>query len=83
MRTHGQMIGTDDEIKSRAVQTVRLIQEGLLEEEERGSSYFTLNQARVLDPEKYRYRNEQQFNNRSVLDGQIDRRAEKRCHNMI
>jgi hypothetical protein len=27
--------------------------------------------------------NEQQFDNRSVLDGQIDRRAEKRCHYMI
>jgi hypothetical protein len=55
MRMRGQMIGTDNEIKSRAVQTVRLIQEGLLEEEKSGDNDFTLNQARVLDPEKHRY----------------------------
>jgi hypothetical protein len=30
--THGSMIGTDDEIKLGAVQRVRLIQRGLLEE---------------------------------------------------
>jgi hypothetical protein len=55
MRTRGQMIGTDDEIKSRAVQTVRLIQKGLLEEKKSGDYDFPLHQARVLDPEKYGY----------------------------
>jgi hypothetical protein len=55
MRTRGQMIGTDDEIKSRAVQMSRLIQEGLLEEEKSGDSDFTLNQARALDLEEYGY----------------------------
>jgi hypothetical protein len=56
MRTRGQMIGTDDKIKLRAIQMVRLIREGLLEEEESGDSDFTLNQARVLDPVKDEYR---------------------------
>jgi hypothetical protein len=55
MRTRGLTIGTDDEIKSRAVQTVRLIRRGLLEEEKSGEYDFPLNQVRVLDPEKYRY----------------------------
>jgi hypothetical protein len=32
MKTRGSMIGTDDEIKLGAVQRVRLIQRGLLEE---------------------------------------------------
>jgi hypothetical protein len=55
MRTIGQMIGTDDKIKLRAIHTVRLIQRGLLEEATSGDYDFSLNQARVLGPEKYRY----------------------------
>jgi hypothetical protein len=56
MKTNGEMIATDDEIKSRAVRTVRLILRGLLEEATSGDYDFPLNQVRVLDPEKYRYR---------------------------
>jgi hypothetical protein len=55
MRTHGQMKGTDDKIKLRAVQTVRLIRKGLLEEKKSGYYDFPLNQVRVLDPEQYGY----------------------------
>jgi hypothetical protein len=40
MRTRGLMIGTDNEIKLKAVQTVRLIQRGLLEEEKMVSMIF-------------------------------------------
>jgi hypothetical protein len=36
MKTRGSMIGTDDEIKSRAVRRVRLIRKGLLEEKNSG-----------------------------------------------
>jgi hypothetical protein len=50
------MIATDDKIKSRAVRRVRLIQRGLLEEATSCDYDFPLNQARVLDPEKYRNR---------------------------
>jgi hypothetical protein len=56
MKTRGLMIGTDDEIKSRAVRMVRLIQKGLLEEENSGEYDFPLDQVRVLDPTKFRYR---------------------------
>jgi hypothetical protein len=56
MKTCGLMIGTDNEIKSRAIQTVRLIQRGLLEEEKSGEYDFSLNQVRVLDPRKFIYR---------------------------
>jgi hypothetical protein len=56
MRMHGQIIGTDNKIKSRVVQMVRLIQEGFLEKEESGNYDFILNQARELYPEKYGYR---------------------------
>jgi hypothetical protein len=53
MQTNGKMIATDDEIKSRAVRTVRLIQRGLLEEATSGEYDFPLNQVRVLDAEQY------------------------------
>jgi hypothetical protein len=53
LKANGKMIATDDEIKSRAVHTVRLIR--LLEEATSGDYDFPLNQARVLDAEKYRY----------------------------
>jgi hypothetical protein len=56
MKTHGFMIGTDNEIKLRAVRTVRLIQRGLLEEEKSGENDFPLNQVRVLDPRKFKYK---------------------------
>jgi hypothetical protein len=55
MKANGKMIATDDKIKLRAVRTVRLIQRGLLEEATSADSDFPLNQARVLDAEKYRY----------------------------
>jgi hypothetical protein len=55
MKMNGEMIATDDKIKLRAVQTVRLIRRGLLEEGTSGEYDFPLNQVRVLDPEKYRY----------------------------
>jgi hypothetical protein len=38
MRTRGIMIGTDDEIKPKAIEMVRLIQRGLLEKEKNGES---------------------------------------------
>jgi hypothetical protein len=56
MKKNGKMIGTDDKIKLRAVQTVRLIQRGLLEEATKGEYDFPLNQVRVLDAEQYRYK---------------------------
>jgi hypothetical protein len=56
MKTCGLMIGTEDEIKSKAIRTVRLIQRGLLEEEKSGEYDFPLNQVRVLDPKKCIYR---------------------------
>jgi hypothetical protein len=55
MKTNGKMIASDDKIKSRAVQTVRLIRRELLEEVNSGEYDFPLNQVRALDPEKYRY----------------------------
>jgi hypothetical protein len=55
MKANGKMIATYDKIKSRAVRTVRLIQRGLLEEEKSGDYDFTLNQAKVLDWEKYKH----------------------------
>jgi hypothetical protein len=55
MKANGKMIAMDDKIKSRPVRTVRLIQRGLLEEEKSGDYDFTLNQARVLDWEKYKH----------------------------
>jgi hypothetical protein len=55
MKANRKMIATDDKIKSRAICTVRLIQRGLLEEATSGDYDFPLNQARVLDAEKYRY----------------------------
>jgi hypothetical protein len=55
MRANGKMMATDDEIKSRAVRTARLIQRGLLKEEISGDCdyNFPLNQARVLDWERH------------------------------
>jgi hypothetical protein len=56
MKKNGKMIATDDKIKLRAVHTVRLIQRGLLKEVTSGDYDFSLNQERLLDPEKYRFR---------------------------
>jgi hypothetical protein len=56
MRTRGLMTGTDDEIKSKAVRTARLIRRGLLEEEGSGDYDFPLNQVRLLDPTRFPYR---------------------------
>jgi hypothetical protein len=86
MKANGKMMAVDDEIKTRAVQTARLIQRGLLKEDlSSDCDYdFLLNQARVLDWERHIYMaTEQQFDNRSVLDRQNDRRAEKLRHCMI
>jgi hypothetical protein len=52
---NGKIKATDDEIKSRAVRMVGLIQRGLLEEATSGEYDFSLNQVRVLDAEQYRY----------------------------
>jgi hypothetical protein len=56
MRTGGFMTGKDNKIKSKAIQTVRLIQRGFLEEEKSGEYDFPLNQVRVLDPRGFLYR---------------------------
>jgi hypothetical protein len=55
MRANGKMIARDNKIKSRAVQTARLIQRGLLKEDiSSDCDYdFPLNQARVLGWEQY------------------------------
>jgi hypothetical protein len=80
----GLVTGTHSKIKSKAIQMVRLIQRGFLEEEKSGDSDFPLNQVSVLDPRGFLYRqmgqNEQQFDNRSVLGGQIDRCTERQRH---
>jgi hypothetical protein len=55
VKAKGKMIATDEEIKWRTVRTVRLIRRGLLEEATSGDYDFPLNQARVLDMEKYKY----------------------------
>jgi hypothetical protein len=57
MKANGNMIATDNEIKSRAVRTARMIQRGLLKEEISGDyDYdFPLNQERVLDLERYKH----------------------------
>jgi hypothetical protein len=56
MKMHGLMIGTDNKIKLRAVRMVRLFQRGLLEEEKSGEYDFPLNQVRVLDLRKFKYK---------------------------
>jgi hypothetical protein len=56
MRTRGLMTGTDDEIKSKAVQMARLIQRGLLEEKESRDYDFPLKKVRLLDPTRFPYR---------------------------
>jgi hypothetical protein len=56
MRMCGLVTGTDNKIKSKAIQTVRLIQRGFLKEEKSGEYDFPLNQVRVLDPRGFLYR---------------------------
>jgi hypothetical protein len=55
MRANGKMMATDEEIKSKAVRTARLIQRGLLKEDESSDCdyNFPLNQARVLGWKQY------------------------------
>jgi hypothetical protein len=53
----GLVTGTDNEVRLKAIQTVRLICRGFLEEEKGGEYDFPLNQVRVLDLEKFLYRN--------------------------
>jgi hypothetical protein len=55
MRANGKIIAMDDEVKSRAVRTARLIQRGLLKEDiSSDCDYdFPLNQARVLGWRRY------------------------------
>jgi hypothetical protein len=55
VKVNGKMMAMDGKIKSRAVRTARLIQRGLLREEISGNCdyNFPLNQARVLDWERY------------------------------
>jgi hypothetical protein len=48
--------GMDNEVRLKAIQTVRLIHQGFLEEEKSGENDFPLNQVRVLDLEKFLYR---------------------------
>jgi hypothetical protein len=57
MKANGTMIATDNKNKSRAVHTARLIGRGLLKEDISGEyDYdFPLNQARVLDWERYKH----------------------------
>jgi hypothetical protein len=57
MKANEKMIATDDKIKSRAVHMARLIQRGLLKEGISGDCdyNFPLNQARVLDWERYKH----------------------------
>jgi hypothetical protein len=56
MRMCGSATGTDNKIRLKAIQTVRLIQRGFLEEEKSGEYDFPLNQVRVLDPRGFLYR---------------------------
>jgi hypothetical protein len=56
MRICGLVTGTDDKIRSKAIQMVRLFQRGFLEEEKSGEYEFPLNQVRVLDPKGFLYR---------------------------
>jgi hypothetical protein len=49
MRMCGFMTGTDNEIKSKAIQTVRLIRRGFLDEEKSGEYDFPLNPVRVMN----------------------------------
>jgi hypothetical protein len=55
MRANGKMMAMDDEIKSRAIRTARLIQRGLLKEDVSSDCdyNFPLNQVRVLDWERH------------------------------
>jgi hypothetical protein len=55
MRANGKMMAMDNEIKSRVIRMARLIQRGLLKEDVSSDcDYdFPLNQARVLDWERY------------------------------
>jgi hypothetical protein len=55
MRANGKIMATDDEIKSRALRTARLIRRGLLKEDiSSDCDYnFPLNQARVLGWRRY------------------------------
>jgi hypothetical protein len=57
MRANGKMMATDNEIKSRAVRTARLIWRGLLKEDISGDCdyNFPLNQARVLGWKRYKH----------------------------
>jgi hypothetical protein len=56
MRFCGLVTGTDNEVRLKAIQKVRLICQGFLEEEKGGEYNFPLNQVRVLDLEKCLYR---------------------------
>jgi hypothetical protein len=55
MRANGKMMATNNEIKSRALRTARLIQRGLLKEDiSSDCDYdFPLNPARVLSWKRY------------------------------
>jgi hypothetical protein len=55
MKANGKMMAMDDKIRSRAVCMARLIRRGLLKEDISGDCdyNFPLNQARVLDWERY------------------------------
>jgi hypothetical protein len=56
LRTCGLMTGTDNEIKSKAIRTARLIRKGFLEEKGSLDYDFPLNQVRVLDLTGFLYR---------------------------
>jgi hypothetical protein len=56
MRFCGLVTGTDNKVRLKAIQTVRLIHQGFLKEEKGGEYDFPLNQVRVLDVEKFIYR---------------------------
>jgi hypothetical protein len=55
MRANGKMMATDEEIKSKAVRTAKLIRRGLLKEDVSSDcdNNFLLNQARALGWEQY------------------------------
>jgi hypothetical protein len=53
LRGCGLLTGTDEEIKLKAVQTARLIQRGLLEEEKIGDYDFPLNKVKLHKPAKF------------------------------
>jgi hypothetical protein len=56
MRICGSVTGTDNEIRLKAIQMVRLIRRGFLKEVKSGEYDFPLNQVRVLDPKGFLYR---------------------------